>query len=108
MLLLVWLSVSTYQWLLMCVPWYFRLCRFVVMVMGFAFLGNLLYGPYVVGFHDLTSSFSYLLLILLGVFTYDDLQSVCARRVCPALRVWGRVCVGCVGFLALRVSAFSN
>ena len=49
---------------------------FVVMVLGFAFLGNLLYGPYLASFHGIVASFSYLLLVLLGVFDYDAMQTV--------------------------------
>ena len=54
----------------MCVP------SFVVLVAGFAFLANLLYGSTVEQFHNLTSSFSTLLRFPLGDFDYNALQTV--------------------------------
>jgi hypothetical protein len=48
----------------------------VVLVAGFAFLANLLYGGSIDRFHNLTSSFSTLLRFPLGDFNYEELQTV--------------------------------
>jgi hypothetical protein len=47
-----------------------------VMVAGFAFLANLLYGSTIESFHNLPSSFSTLLRFPLGDFDYHELQTV--------------------------------
>ena len=51
-------------------------CSFVILVAGFAFLANLLYGSTIDSFHNLTSSFSTLLRFPLGDFNYEELQTV--------------------------------
>ena len=53
--------------------------RFVVLVAGFAFLANLMYGGTVANFHTVVSSFSTLLRFPLGDFSYDTLKTVCMR-----------------------------
>jgi hypothetical protein len=59
-------------------------CRsFVVLVGGFAFLANLLYGATVDSFHNLPSSFSTLLRFPLGDFDYGSLQVVRAVPLLP-------------------------
>jgi hypothetical protein len=50
--------------------------RFVILVAGFAFLANLLYGGKIDDFHTVVSSFSTLLRFPLGDFDYERLQTV--------------------------------
>ncbi len=61
---------------------------FVVLVSGFAFLANFLFGYLLPDFHNFTASFSTLLRFPLGDFDYNALQTV---RRCSIRRV---VCDG--------------